>query len=258
MKKKIFSSVISLLIIGMALPVLAEENTANTTTGNLIQSNSSATTTANLKYNRRAVVVKGLVKEVKGTTVPADLVVTVSSAVPKKNKNWTGFYPETAKDVVAKIDTKTNIIRKYGGKSNLSEFTVGDRVQMVGKTNADGSLTVSLIRNESIHNTLLLKEGEITTIDVVNNTFVLRKDDKSLIVKVTNKTKLVISQIDFPQFSNLKVGDKVHVRGIINDRTNFLEASLVRVSPAEKTVKKEAVQDREVKKEVKEIKNKNK
>jgi hypothetical protein len=49
------------------------------------------------------------------------------------------------------------------------------------------------------------------------------------------KTKYSIKDMDNAAFANLAVGNKLHVRGVLNTRTKIVTASLIRVIPVHST-----------------------
>jgi|GEM_PF-2976647 len=242
MKKIIYSLTIFSLVLSMT-PALAafdydpkiiikKHDELNTATPTSETAPATATVVAKpVKYTRRSVVAQGVLKEIKAMTAPTELVVTVNSITPKKNKKWVGAYPAKATDLTVKVDAKTKVVRKYNGKSDLTELTAGDKVQVTGKTNEDGTVTATLVKDDSISNTLRVYAGKIESLDVTNSTFVLPQGKTKVTVKIDTKTKLIVPDMATPTFVDLQVGDKVHVRGIINAKTKYLTASLVRVSP---------------------------
>lgn len=259
MKKKIsYIAMVALLSLSLLAPVLATENPS----GVSLDSGKSeeAKTAAQLKKAEqkklleakkaelkkkaeerelqrslnRPLVIGGILKEIKINASSTELVITVKSFSPKKHKNWTGLYPEKEKDFTVVVNDKTKFVRRYWGKSSLAELTVGDSLHINGKFNKErAAFTANLIKNDSMHVTLRVQNGKIDSINAADSSFVLKKKDVALTVKVDAKTKLVKEEGVVITFADLKVGDEVHARGVINTQTKVLAASLVRVNSPE-------------------------
>lgn len=181
------------------------------------------------KFVRRSVTLTGELKEVKGAAVPAEIVIVANRVLPKKNKNWEAVYPEASKMITVKLDEKTRIIRRYGGKSSLAELTVSDKLHIVGKVNEDGTITAQVVKDESIHATLRVHNGTIESIDAAASTFVLVSGKQKLTIKIDANTVVWVNGVKSTS-ADLKVGDKAHVRGVINNRTKVISATHVKVN----------------------------
>lgn len=167
-----------------------------------------------------------------GTTLPAKLTVMVNKVAPKKNKKWTGAYPEVKKEITLLVDANTKFVRKYWGKSSLEELTVGDKLDVRVKTNEDGTVTATLIKDDTLQWTWKIHNGTIGNLDATAKTFTLTQNNKkSVTVKVDAKTKIFIPNASATStFADLQNGQIAHVRGIINNKTKVITASLIRVS----------------------------
>lgn len=232
-------SIIALTLVfsfSWILPALAEEINITTSGGNITVTAEGATVKNDIKnkaakvvkFARRAVVINADLKEIKSKT---DLVVMVKSVTPKKGKKWTGFHPEAKKDLIIKVSDKTKFVKKYLGKSSFEDLTVGDSLQIVGKTNEDGTVTAALVKNNSLQLTLKVYTGLIESIDAANNSFVLKQPKANITVVINAKTKVIVPGIANPTIANLAAGNKVHLRGIINKKTKMIDATVVRVIP---------------------------
>jgi len=171
-----------------------------------------------------------------GTTLPAQLVITVNKVTPKKNKKWTGAYPEVKKEVTVLVDANTKFVRKYWGKSSLEELTVGDKLDVRVKTNEDGTVTATLVKDDTLHWTWKIHNGRISNLDATAQTFTLTQNEKkSWTVKVDAKTKILVPPYSSTSstFADLKVDQIAHVRGVINTKTKVINASMIRVNVPE-------------------------
>lgn len=168
-----------------------------------------------------------------GTTLPATLVVKVSKVSPKKNKKWTGAYPELKKEVTVLVDAKTKFVRKYWGKSSLGELTIGDKLDVTVKTNEDGTVTASRVKDNTLQWTWKVHNGVIEDLDATAKTFTLKQNEKkSVKVLVNDKTKILVPPYSSTSstFADLQNGQIAHIRGTINNKTKVITASLVRIN----------------------------
>ncbi|HBV58387.1 MAG TPA: hypothetical protein DEB73_03985 [Candidatus Magasanikbacteria bacterium] len=219
-KLLILITMFSLLGLGV-LPVLAEETT-------------SATAQSAPEVYKGAVVLYGDLTAKSSPTVPSDLTVTIKriqGRVNGKGKKAFVNYPVVEKIVTVHVTADTNIVRKYMGKADLSELAVGDKLMVVGKLQEDGSVNANLVKDESIQVTFQARNGEVTSIDITTQTFNIKNDNKEYKIFVTANTKFAKVGIKLPTFADLKVGDKVVVRGVIRQVRNEITADSVVIRP---------------------------
>jgi len=167
-----------------------------------------------------------------GTTLPTTIVINVSKVAPKKNKKWAGAYPEVKKEVTMIVDSNTKFVRKYWGKSSLEELTVGDKLDVRVKTNEDGTVTATLVKDDTLHWTWKVHNGAIENLDLTAKTFTLKQNNKKTVtVKIDAKTKILVPPYSSTSttFADLQNGQIAHVRGIINNKTKVITASYIRV-----------------------------
>jgi hypothetical protein len=118
--------------------------------------------------------------------------------------------------VQVNIDDKTQFRRRFWGKGTLSEISVGDTLDIAGKwTNETKSeITAVLIRNESIQKRFGVFFGEVKSLTA--NGFVMttiHRDDETVTL---GTAKLVNRKEELVTASDIKVGDRVRVRGMWN------------------------------------------
>jgi len=65
--------------------------------------------------------------------------------------------------ITVNIDENTKLTRKYFGETTLSEFSVGDKLQLVGRVNDDGTVDAKLIKNNSIWKTTTQGHAGVVT-----------------------------------------------------------------------------------------------
>ncbi|OGH91365.1 MAG: hypothetical protein A2534_03750 [Candidatus Magasanikbacteria bacterium RIFOXYD2_FULL_39_9] len=168
------------------------------------------------------------------TTTPSstEIVVSVARVFPVRHKQIptsTINYPEKDKNITLKISDKTTLVRAYGGKMKLSEMAVGDQLHIVAKFNADGSLDVRVLRDNSLH-IILHKSGMVESINTSDLSFVLKQSNRVLTVNTDGETKFYMKRTTTTSFADLKVGDKVSVEGIINLNSKTVKARSVTIS----------------------------
>lgn len=155
----------------------------------------------------RVAIGSGTLKSISATSVPAILVVS-----GKDGKQYS-----------VNVDANTQLRRRFGGKATLAEFAVGDTLNVIGKWADDGKTTVEakLVRDESIQKRFGVFVGEITSLTTdgwVMNTV----HRSSQTVAISSDTKLVNRKEQAIARSDLKVGDKVRVKGMWNSKLNII------------------------------------
>lgn len=218
-KLLILITMFSLLGLGV-LPVLAEET--------------NATASESAEIYKGAIVLYGDLTAKSSQTVPSDLTVAVKriqGRVQGKGKKVFSNYPAVEKVVTVRITSDTNIVRKYMGKADLSELMVGDKLMVVGKLQEDGSVNAQLVKDESIQVVFKARKGEVITIDAAAMTFMMKNGDKEYKIYVTANTKFAKAGMKEVKFSDLMVGNKVVVRGVIRQVRNEITADSVVIRP---------------------------
>ncbi len=143
-------------------------------------------------------------KAISGVTVPEDLTVS------KDDKTYT-----------VKVTEKTNLLRKFGGKSSLAEFSVGDILSVRGKwTNeAKTILEARVIRNLSIQKRKGTFWGTIKS--KADNTFVLASANRGdQTVYLGGDSKIFTRNQETITPADLKIGDRVRVSGLWDNKLN--------------------------------------
>lgn len=239
MKKTTFFLVLFFLFgFGLALPAVAENDKADDNTKVKIEK--LGTTEIAPVYEPRAVTVKGRVTIVSSSTLPADLTVALDSIAPKKLKNFPGIFPTKGTVLAVHLTVDTKLVRKYSGRADFSELAVGDSVSITGRLQADGSVSASMVKDQSEQATFNAKRGTVLSIDVEGKTFVVKNGDKEYKVFVTLATKFTKDNGESVAFLDLHVGDWVAVRGVVRRATSEINADSVVIKVLEK--------DRDVKK----------
>ncbi len=182
-----------------------------------------------------AVTLKGSLLEVKNqTTSTAQLVVQVTRLLTNKNvpASSTIWYPAVSTTITVNVDSRSKIVRLYGGKSSVNELVVGDVLHITGQTvtSTQGVMLAQTVKDESIHELERSLNGTIDSLNAANSTFVLRSMNSSTVmVSLAPGAKIMIKGVTTTTFADLKVGDKVQVRGVINTRIKAVTAKQIKV-----------------------------
>jgi len=146
-----------------------------------------------------------------------------------------------------KIDAKTQLRRRFMGKSLLGEFTEGDTVNILGRLNeTSGQLEAKIIRNNSIQKLgTAVRVARIKSVDAANKkvTASYGKNGKEFTITLGDKgkvfervqensedTKMVgLKEISI---SDLQTERRIRVRGMLNRRTGAVSAEAIVMLPA--------------------------
>ncbi len=125
------------------------------------------------------------------------------------------------KTYIVNTSSQTKFLRHFWGKSETNEFSVGNKVNVWGKWADEGQTTIDarMIRNLSIMKRHGVFMGEI--ISATAGSFVLKslnRGDQTVLYGST--TKFVNRKEQTIAASELKVGDKVRVKGLWDKSNN--------------------------------------
>ena len=127
------------------------------------------------------------------------------------------------KSYTVNLDAKTQIRRKFWGKSELSEFSIGNVVNIIGiwTDDAHTTITARLIRNLSIQKRFGVFFGEVKS--VLGNGWVMSTKSENRAdqtVTVTGNTKFENRKGETIARTDVVVGHKVRVRGLWDKSQN--------------------------------------
>lgn len=229
--KKIFILTALFVLLGAGGLALADEST----------STSSTAANKSVVYKPREVIVWGILTAISGKTLPTDLTIKLERVVPAKIKNFPSAYPQKDGSVVIHLTEKTKIVRRYYGKADLSELAVGDKIWVNGRMEADASVTAKLVKDNSIYKTFSASQGEVVSIDSINQTFVMKvvkkKTAQEYKVFVMPNTKFAKYGVEKPTLADLKVGDQIKVQGVIRQSVNEITADSVVIKVSDQEIK---------------------
>lgn len=113
------------------------------------------------------------------------------------------------------VTEKTQLRRRFWGKANLSEFKVGDMVNVIGRYSNEEKTEIEaiLIRNLSIQKRWGVFFGEV--ISLSDNSLVIRtKKRDQLTVYLTSTSKIINRKGEPITMDDIKVGHKIRVKGV--------------------------------------------
>lgn len=139
------------------------------------------------------------------------------------------------------IDDNTKLVRRFLGKSLLSEMSVGDTINVIGRRDeTTGNIDAKIIRDESIQVLGVAQRlGQITAIDTTAKTVTItilpeKANRSSVLLKTTDKTKIFRDGKE-ATISDLIVGDMVKTRGVYNRNERAVDAKVIGVTSQTKT-----------------------
>ncbi|KKP67710.1 MAG: hypothetical protein UR68_C0028G0034 [Candidatus Roizmanbacteria bacterium GW2011_GWA2_35_19] len=125
-------------------------------------------------------------------------------------------------DFKVNVTEKTKLVRRFGGKSELSEFSVGDEVNVIGKYTDDSKSTIDaiLIRNKSVQKRWGAFIGEVTALNTDN--FVMKTVNRGEQTVYFAGAEFVNREEKAIVYSDIKVGERVRVKGMWDRELNKL------------------------------------
>ncbi len=100
------------------------------------------------------------------TMSPTTIQVKIKKTPGLKIGDVNNLIGDEGKLVTINITEDTKIVRKYFGRTTLSEFSIDDQLHIIGRVNDDGSIDAKLIKNNSIWQTST--HGYIATVSEIN------------------------------------------------------------------------------------------
>ena len=169
-------------------------------------------------------------KPLTAAVVGTGKIVGITGATLTATENTSG---KTYTVITGKFDKcTTKFVRKFGGKSDLSEYTGGDTINVVGFFTDDTKTTIQacVIRDISIQKRHAEFNGNILSITASGftmSTVSEKKQDQT--VTISDTTKIINRRAETITKSALIVGHKVNVKGLWNTANNTVtQVTLVR------------------------------
>ncbi len=154
--------------------------------------------------NGRAAIGTGTVTA-KTPSVPGTLTIT------KDGKTYT-----------VNVDTKTQLRRRFWGKATWEEISIGDMVNVIGRWTDDSHTAINavLVRDLSIQKKFGVFFGTVTANS--GSTLMINTKRGTETVTTNTSTKFVNRKEETIAKSDIKVGDKVRVRGLWDSKLNTI------------------------------------
>lgn len=118
------------------------------------------------------------------------------------------------------ITDKTKILRKFGGKSSLSEYSIGDEVVVFGKFTDDTKLIIDAktVKNNSIQKRFGAFFGKVTIKN--NDNFIMETAERGTQTVYFGTAKFVDRKEVNISYTDIKAGDRVRVKGVWDKTLN--------------------------------------
>ncbi|MFA6017153.1 MAG: hypothetical protein WC744_03640 [Patescibacteria group bacterium] len=118
------------------------------------------------------------------------------------------------------VTDQTKLLRKFGGKSALSEYSVGDEVVVFGKFTDSTKLIIDAktIRNNSIQKRFGAFFGKVTVKNSDN--FVMETLERGTQTVYFGTAKIVDRKETSISYGDIKVGDRIRVKGVWDKTLN--------------------------------------
>lgn len=129
------------------------------------------------------------------------------------------------------VDPSTELIRRYGGASAISEFTVGDYVAVKGMldtTKTNPTIAAKVIRNYSIQRENANFSGTVQSVNSANSSFILTTPNRGNQTIVVSSSTVIKQGGATTTFAALLVGQKItKAYGVWNNLNNTMQAQKV-------------------------------
>ena len=147
--------------------------------------------------------------------------ITIANAkITAKTENTLSIEKD-GKSYTVNFDSKTQLRRRFWGKSELDEFSVGNIVNVIGKWTDDTHTAINarLVRNISIQKRFGVFFGEVKSLVGTGWVMSTKSENRAdQTVTVSSETKMENRRGETMTQAEVKVGHKVRVRGLW-DRT---------------------------------------
>lgn len=158
--------------------------------------------------------------------------------------------PENASSTAVNLNDNTIYYRKFGGRASFSEFSVGDEVKVQASKGLHNALYARKVEDVSIFKTNAAKLGTVLQI-TGSSEFKLKMLNNAgteYTVKVMPNTS-IREKGKKKEFKDLIVGMKVNTTGILNERTQTVNADSITLNPTNGR-EDDDIEDRKIRKNV--------
>ncbi len=256
-----WQNIVYTLDISSAKLVAGKSNPASTTDfkigdrvrARVIEDNDGKTTT----WKAEIVVAlrrdKDLFMRVTRWVVPATIISLPASSTPPTTIEVkilpSKFYQEgdvnnligqPRANLTVDVTTQTKLTRQYLGTATLAEYSEGDEVRIIGRLDENtGHLVAEVIKNNNLQKLDAVHQlARVTTINLSNNSLqVVTIDGKTWTVMINDRTHITMYRNTL-KLDQIKIGDILRIRGIVNLNQSTIAASSIGVI----TIKGEKIQ----------------
>lgn len=168
--------------------------------------------------------------------------VTISGAKVTAKTDTTLTIEKDGKTYTVNFDSKTQLRRRFWGKSTLDEFSVGNIVNVIGRWTDDTHTAINarLVRNISIQKRFGVFFGEVKSLLGTGWVMSTKSENRAdQTVTVSSETKFENRRGETITQAEVQVGHKVRVRGLwdrtlntVTEVTNVKDFSLPQVPEA--------------------------
>lgn len=165
------------------------------------------------------------------TALPARTnVATKAAALVNGPITTVGTSSITVNGITVNIASNIVLLRRFGGKSNLKEFSATDQVQVVGKWADEGKTKIDarMVRNLSIQKRYGSFVGTLQTLS--SNGFTFQPSNRQVQTVTIGTTTRYADRTNRPiTFSSLALGHRLLVRGMWDSKLNTItEVNLIK------------------------------
>lgn len=153
------------------------------------------------------------VQQVKKLNFEARLTATLKS---KTNSNLV-ITDQNGRDYQVIINSSTNLKPKYWGNITLDDLLPGDQVNVIGNWDAKNNIKATLVRDLSNETRWGVFLGDTISVDK-NSLIIANRNHGKITVILGNNTQYLNQANNKTSLTDLKIGDRVRVKGIYNPK----------------------------------------
>lgn len=135
--------------------------------------------------------------------------------------------------ITVRITEDTKLVRRFLGQADLSEFSEGDVIRILGRTDdADDVLVANVVKNNAIQKLgVANKIVTVTDVDTENGTVKVKVNSESDVeytITINGETHVIKLGQD-ADTADIAIGDQIRIRGIFNRINTTVDADTVSV-----------------------------
>lgn len=167
--------------------------------------------------NDGSVLVRGAkITSINGTTVHA------TQTWGSYSVNW-----------VVQTSPSTQLLRRYGGASSLSEFVVGDYISFSGTidpSQSQGTVIAKVVKDFSVQKVNATFSGSVSSVSTSSTSFMLQSKSRGMVNVVLSPSTTIKKGSATTTFLDIAVGATIsRASGVWDNLTNTLQATVVEI-----------------------------